>query len=361
MTHSRSSCPAALRRRRRSAARALWLALAALALPAAAPAQPRVVLVGVDGASWSVIDPLVAQGMLPNLAALMKRGVHAELATVEPVISPVVWTSIATSQPPSVHGIGDFFGDARAIRSPTIFERLAVQGLRVGTYEWLVTWPPRALPGGFVIPDWLRRDASLSPPDAFARAGIDDYRYTNAATTRAGFHRVAFRELRARPARWNALARAFDLDAGAVSFYAIDALSHRFWGDSYPDHFSADAPPPREAAYARAIPDAYAAFDRALGEIVAALPPESAVIVVSDHGFRASGAWRRVWSFRFAAALADAGLTPGPATFSLSEFALPVARVARGDFARQEALLERVVRGAVHGAGRLRARALPHC
>jgi Type I phosphodiesterase / nucleotide pyrophosphatase len=311
---------------------------------APALAAPRVVIVGVDGASWSVIDPLLAQGKLPNLARLIARGVHAELETVEPVISPVVWTSIATGQPPEVHGIGDFFGDARRIASPTIFERLAVQGLRVGTYEWLVSWPPRALPGGFVIPDWLRRDGTLSPPDVFARAGVEDYRYSNAGiTTRAGFHRISFRELAARPARWNALARAYDLHAGAVSFYALDALSHRFWGDSYPEQFDAEAPPPREARYARTIPDAYAAFDRALGEILAALPPESALIVASDHGFEAASEWRRVWSFHMRQALADARLMEGPSSFELGEFAVAVARITPGPFAEREALLQRVV------------------
>jgi hypothetical protein len=309
-----------------------------------AHAAPRVVIVGVDGASWGAIDPLLAQGKLPNLAKLIARGVHAELATVEPVISPVVWTSIATGQPPELHGIRDFFGDARQIALPTIFERLAVQGLRVGTYEWLVSWPPRALPGGFVIPDWLRRDGTLSPPDVFARAGVEDYRYSNAGiTTRDGFHRISFRELAARPARWNALARAYDLHAGAVSFYAIDALSHRFWGDSYPEQFDADAPPPREAQYARTIPEAYAALDRALGEIVSALPPESALIVASDHGFQAASQWRRVWSFHMRKALADAGLAEGPGSFELGEFTVAVARITQGPFAEREVLLERVV------------------
>jgi hypothetical protein len=320
------------------------LALALLLAATPAHAAPRVVIVGVDGASWSVIDPLLAAGKLPNLAALMRRGVHANLATVEPVISPVVWTSIATGQPPSVHGIGDFFGDAREIAAPTIFERLAVQGLRVGTYEWLVTWPPRALPGGFVIPDWLRRDGAISPSDAFARAGVSDYRYSNAGiTTRAGFHRTSFRELAARPARWNALARAFELDAGAVSFYAIDALSHRFWGDSYPAQFEPGSAPPPEPQYSRVIEDAYVGFDRALGEIVAALPPECAVIVASDHGFMASPEWQRVWSFQLRKVLAEAGLREGPNTFELGEFAAVMARVVPGDFARQEAQLTKLV------------------
>ncbi|MBM4383553.1 MAG: alkaline phosphatase family protein [Deltaproteobacteria bacterium] len=323
---------------------AFVLALAALLGASSAHAAPRVVIVGVDGASWSVIDRLLAQGKLPNLAALMKRGVHANLATVEPVISPVVWTSIATGQPTAVHGIGDFFGDAREIAAPTIFERLAVQGLRVGTYEWLVTWPPRPLPGGFVIPDWLRRDGAISPSDAFARAGVGDYRYSNAGiTTRDGFHRTSFRELAARPSRWNALARAFELDAGAVSFYAIDALSHRFWGDSFPAQFEVGSAPPPEARYARAIEDAYVGFDRALGEIVAALPAECAVIVASDHGFQASPEWQRVWSLRLRKALAAEALHEGPNTFEMGEFAVVAARVVPGDFAQQDALLEKLV------------------
>jgi hypothetical protein len=110
--------------------------------------------------------------------------------------------------------------------------------------------------------------------------------------SRSGFHKVAFRELSQKAAHWNALSRAFELEAGAVSFYAIDALSHRFWADSFPGDFDDDEAPAVEPGYAEAIPAAYAGFDRALGEIVAALPQESAVIVASDHGFEARAGWR---------------------------------------------------------------------
>jgi hypothetical protein len=324
------------------------LALAcAIALLCGGPlyAAPRVVLVGVDGASWRVIDRMLAEGKLPNLAALIARGVSAELETVEPVISPVVWTSIATGQRPEVHGVGSFLVDARSIASPTVFERLAVQGLRVGTYEWLVTWPPRPLPGGFVIPDWLRRDLAMAPADPFGRAGVSDYRYgIRGVVSRAGFHRVAFRELAQKAAHWNALARAFDLDAGAVSFYALDALSHRFWADSFPAEFEPGEAPAPEPGYGDTIPAAYAGFDRALGEIVAALPEESTVIVASDHGFEARDDWARVWSFALEGALAEAGLAPGRDAFVIEgQFAYATLRVLPGPFEEREALLEKIV------------------
>ncbi len=317
----------------------------ASAWPAAA--APRVLLIGVDGASWNAIDPLLAEGRLPELAKLMRRGLHADLDTVEPVISPVVWSSLATGRAPEVHGVGNFFVDSRSLRVPTLFERLAAQGLRVGSYDWLVSWPAQALPGGFVIPGWLRRDETVHPHDAFERAGTSRYAYSNQGIrSREGYHASSFREAREKPARWNALSKAFELDAGAVSFYLIDALSHRFWADSYPEGFDpADlAGRGLEPEFAGTVQRGYEALDAAIGEIVAALPADAAVILASDHGFQAHDGFQRRWSFDFESLLIKAGLDPGPGRFQIvGEFGFPVVQVAAGDFDTQDALLDRLV------------------
>src|SRR5262245_28350756 len=63
------------------------------------PAQPlakKVVVVGLDSFDWRIADPLLKQGRMPNLAALIGRGVRANLRTLRPILSPVIWTSIAT-------------------------------------------------------------------------------------------------------------------------------------------------------------------------------------------------------------------------------------------------------------------------
>src|SRR5688572_17440998 len=70
------------------------------------PAEPSaVVVVGIDSATWRVMDPLIASGELPTFAALRDEGVSGELFTIVPTFSPTIWTSMMTGVVPGVHGI----------------------------------------------------------------------------------------------------------------------------------------------------------------------------------------------------------------------------------------------------------------
>lgn len=87
----------------------------------------------------------------------------------------------------------------------------------------------------------------------------------------------------------------------------------------------------------------YEAIDRAVGEIVSALPPESTVLVASDHGFEARSSFTRRWSFNLEGELARAGLVAGREAFALeSQFGLVMVRVEAGSFESREPLLERL-------------------
>lgn len=290
-------------------ARLAWTAVAVVLLGACAPPEetPRLVLIGIDGGSWNLIDPMLAAGELPNLAALRDRGMSAELTAVEPVISPTVWTSIATGRRPEVHGITSFFADRRAIRVPTVWERFAAAGLRVGLYDHLVTWPPRELPGGFMVPGWLRRDARVDPPDLFERLEMPPYYYE--VVDVGGLDEIVAnfeRELAEKARYWNRLWETFDLDAGAVTFYALDVASHRFYHTAFPGQ----APVRVEPRFDGVIPRVLTGVDRAVGEIVAALAPGDHVVVVSDHGFTASPDLAPRWAYKPAWFLEKAGVDP---------------------------------------------------
>ena len=314
---------------------ALYLTL--LSIPA--PSAARVVLVGVDGGSWNLIDPMLRSGDLPQLSALISRGVSADLETVEPVRSPVVWTSIATGRSPEAHGITDFFSTAMAIRVPTVFERLSAAGHRIGLYDYLMTWPPTSAPGGFVIPGWLRRDGSTTPENVWSRIALSPFvtSYDGAYTSAHYRHRAAL-ELREKAKRWNALLRAFDIEIGAVIFYALDMTSHRFWQASFPEDFDGEARG-YTPAEGRAIPNALRGIDHSLGEIVSALGPGDTILIASDHGFRAAeDDQRSVWVGHFEQALGEAALEPQRDGFSLlSTFGAVTLRVHPGDLAQRDA------------------------
>jgi predicted AlkP superfamily phosphohydrolase/phosphomutase len=70
--------------------------------------KKKVLVIGWDAAEWKVIMPLIQQGKMPAFARLMSRGVHGKLQTLDPPLSPMLWTSIATGFRADKHGIGGF-------------------------------------------------------------------------------------------------------------------------------------------------------------------------------------------------------------------------------------------------------------
>jgi predicted AlkP superfamily phosphohydrolase/phosphomutase len=70
--------------------------------------EKRVLVIGIDGATFKVIDPLIKDGCLPNIAQIMSKGVKGILNSTLPTVSPVAWTSFMTGKNPDKHQIFDF-------------------------------------------------------------------------------------------------------------------------------------------------------------------------------------------------------------------------------------------------------------
>ena len=124
------------------------------------PRGARVYVVGLDGATWDVIDPLIERGKLPIFKALKEGGAWARLRTFDPTLSAVVWTSIATGKTMIKHGIVDWtYVNRQNIqvpysssekRTPSIWEMMDECGLRSVVLNWFVTYPPDAVRGVMV-------------------------------------------------------------------------------------------------------------------------------------------------------------------------------------------------------------------
>jgi predicted AlkP superfamily phosphohydrolase/phosphomutase len=125
------------------------------------PSGRKTIVLGLDGATWTVLDPLLAAGRLPNLGGLISRGVRAVCRSTTHPVSPIAWSSIATGTNPGKHGIFDFGRrvpgtyrvetiSARLQRGRTLWDVAHGAGLACGVFNVPVTYPPRDC-GGFMV------------------------------------------------------------------------------------------------------------------------------------------------------------------------------------------------------------------
>jgi predicted AlkP superfamily phosphohydrolase/phosphomutase len=110
--------------------------------------SPKVVFLGIDGMEWRVAEPLIEQGRLPNIAAIVERGVKVDLRSIGPEMkSPIIWTTIATGKTPRKHGIGDFVSDEKQLfnslgwKARAVWDILGEYGHTVGVINWWLSWP----------------------------------------------------------------------------------------------------------------------------------------------------------------------------------------------------------------------------
>ena len=119
--------------------------------------KPKVVVIGIDGATWNAIIPLINQDKLPNFKKMMNEGSYGNL-TSNPPISPPSWTSLSTGMTPENHGIETFYVfkqgelepipvNSMMVKTKTVWELLSENGFKVGVNNWLVTWPPKNING----------------------------------------------------------------------------------------------------------------------------------------------------------------------------------------------------------------------
>ena len=269
-------------------------------LPAAAK---RVLIVGLDGATFDVLDPLMAEGRMPRLKGAIASGAAGILQSTIPPITPAAWTTFLTGKHPGSHGIIDFeFYDARtnklALNSTrcldhvrNLWQILGDKGLRVGSVNVPMTYPPIPVNGflvsgfetpgpdkEFVYPPELKGEILQRWPDPTLRTnwrrktfGGTKLFAENVAYMSRSFHQGAEMTI------W--LGDRLGWDVLMVVFKLVDNLQHKTW--KYLDPRWCDRHPKRRDIAKRCFSEADAALGRLLDYAQA---HEAAVVIVSDHG-----------------------------------------------------------------------------
>ncbi|HEX2057073.1 MAG TPA: alkaline phosphatase family protein [Actinomycetota bacterium] len=275
---------------------------------------PKAVVIGLDGAAWHLLDPMIEAGAMPRLAALREKGAWGTLTSTVPTYTPPAWTSAATGVNPGRHGIYGFIaGNAQSdrqelvhsgmIKAPALWEIANEQGARAGIYNLPLTYPPRALDGwmvsGMMTPGYgehLKGFASWGGRGTgqqleqrileWAPGYVVDVSANYETDWRdEALARRALASIRQREA---VLRRLLDLDPPDVVFTvqeAPDRLQHVYY--RYMDPRDELYPSSEGTRIRAAVVDCFAAMDRIVGLLADYAGPDGGVVVCSDHGFTA--------------------------------------------------------------------------
>jgi predicted AlkP superfamily phosphohydrolase/phosphomutase len=275
---------------------------------------PPTLLIGLDGATFTVLDPYVERGLMPAFGELVRRGTRATLRTVMPPLTPPAWTSLMTGRRPGRHGVFDFFqkdepgsvhvafANAQHIGAPTIWTLASDAGHPVLALNFPLMFPPppvdgRIVPGGMM--PWRQLRLGCHPPGLFDRLKrlpgfnpremLDMELEARALDGCPDDEMAAWVELHIRrERRWfevaSALMRDEPADLVAVMFDGVDKLQHLCWRFIDPA-----CRPARPTAWERGMIERceryFRELDGFIAELVALAGPEATVVVASDHGF----------------------------------------------------------------------------
>ena len=287
------------------------------------PLAKKVLLIGWDAADWKVINPLLDQGLMPTLDDFINHGVMGNLATLRPILSPMLWNSIATGKRPNKHGIHGFMepdtqnGGIRPVSSTSrkvtaIWNILTQRGFKTHVLGWFAGHPaepingisvsdlfpyatapqdqPWPLPPGAVHPENLRdtfAELRMHPADVTEAAilpwipraaEVDQEKdkglmsFAKILSENCSIHNAATWILQNEP--WDFL---------AVYYNGIDHFCHGFM--HYHPPRMEGIPEDRYEIYKDVVNGAYRFHDMMLETLLNLAGPDATVLLVSDHGF----------------------------------------------------------------------------
>lgn len=314
----------------------------------AAPAWdgPPVLVVGIDGLDWGVLEPLMAQGRAPHFRALVERGIGGALQTMMPTFSPVLWTTMATGRPPQEHGILSFSvplevaeeQDGKTVRRkvdmpytsnsralPAIWNMAGEHGRSVLGVGWWVSWPAEPVPNGRIVASYAAQvQGQLLWKSGVWEKGLPEHTWPPALAGAiapaladggdrgplSGEYVATFGKIRPGPQREfrKHMAGLFHVayrgdathvrimveqlrqevaDLNLVYIGLPDVAGHYYWRYREPQLYRHPPAPEIVAALKDHVDKTYERADAWLGQLVAAVPEDTRILVLSDHGMHA--------------------------------------------------------------------------
>jgi predicted AlkP superfamily phosphohydrolase/phosphomutase len=274
----------------------------------------EVLLIGLDGATFDILDPLMADGAMPVLRDLIGSGVRATLRSTVPALTPPAWTSLVTGRGPGSHGIFDFFRKddessplfrfltSHDVACSTLWALATQEGLRSTVLNFPLTFPPpniagHIVPGGFM--PWRQLRLGCHPEALFDRLralpsfnarelALDMTHEAKAIEGCADDEYEPWVDMHIRRERqWVDIVRYLrqnePSEFTALLFDGTDKIQHLCWRFIDPA-LSGTLTAPWEQRVREKVREYYCRLDGLIGELRDCFE-DAAIIVASDHGF----------------------------------------------------------------------------
>jgi len=259
----------------------------------------KVVVIGLDGVDWRLLQPWIDAGELPTLARLVQEGAHGRLkSTVRPE-SSVAWTTFSTGVNPGKHGIFGFvrhqpssyefhLADSRHIGARRFWDYLGAAGLRVGLVNVPFTYPPQPV-NGFLVGGMLTPGShvTFTYPAALQQRLMQHlpapylFDAGDSAKDKAKLWQSVSAYTRQQLETAVLLLREEVWNFFAIVFTGPDRLQHFFW----PSDVKKSEGPTNGELLLTYFKD----LDQSVAKILGELPTDALVLFLSDHGFNAVG------------------------------------------------------------------------
>lgn len=260
----------------------------------------RVLALGLDGATFDLLEPWIREGRLPNLAEALRQGVWGRLQSVVPPYSVPAWMSFATGKYPAKHGMASFWrfssglekrtlNSARSLRSATVWSIINDVGKRVGVVNVPGTYPPVPV-NGFMISGLMTptEDVDYTFPPKLKREIMQvagDYAanpYASVSQTSEFLRQVLYWERKRELAhRYLLTNQEWDFFINVVQ--GLDPIQHKFW--QYMDLDHPNFRQPEAQRYAHLLEECYAVVDAVVAHRLSLVDERTVLFIISDHGF----------------------------------------------------------------------------
>ena len=279
----------------------------------------RVVLLGLDGATFSILDPLIQAGHMPFLKGFMDEGVRGILHSTPHPLTPPAWTTVMTGRSPGNHGVFDFVRvdvsqgkpnytlvTSADIQCESVWSIASRQNRRVTALNFPCMFPPPDI-NGFVVPGyvpWHYISRAVHPRDLYQRLKSQSAISARELGTDWELERKAIQGLPedelegwvkfhiAREHHWAQIAKYLmqeePCELTAVVFDGVDRLQHLCYHLIDPElaqNYTSES----EKSVRRLCLNYFHQLDDELAEIASLAGPEAQIFMVSDHGFAPSG------------------------------------------------------------------------